>query len=341
MSKKYIFITPIENLKLEVSKYKTIKIGNVHFVSYDKIDAYKKRFGISKSITKMPLIKQTDNDFFECAPAFAIIHHNGESKDTQYKYILEVQRAIDILCMAQKGYTKRQSTSIPAISGMPTSKSYKYMFVDKHNPNSLPGWRLASNPDGLIVNERMVEFHKKAYFFKLLKIINKDISTSKEWHNSIINAAIFAGKSWAAKSIYDAFLFNMIALETLLTESGDKFSDVLPLRIKSFIGWMGNWDKYDYKKRIDDIYKKRCKLVHEGNINNISVDDLLFSDDLIFGVFDNIVNHVKIFHEKKDIILFSKKVEAEHLLGIKGRTRPRTLRFFETQYNTKDKIEII
>ena len=171
-------------------------------------------------------------------------------------------------------------------------------------------------------------------------MINGEYKIEKYWKETIRNAAVYIGKSWSTKNINDAFLFNVIALETLLTENHDKYRAELSSRIKSFIGWVGYWSTENYENRINEIYTKRCKLVHEGRFDLINADDVLFTDDLLFNNIDNIINHIILFNSKEKIIEFSKKIEAEHLLGIKGKTRPKTIRFMHKNYNDKDKQEI-
>ena len=342
MSDQFVFITPIQNLEMPLSRYKLIQIGNVYFVSYDKINYYKKKFGLRTNLTTMPYLIKTENTFFTNAQAFALIHHSGDTKNKGYEYIIKVQNAIDILCLLERGFSKRRFSSIPCIWGMPIVKSYKYLFVNKKNPSVSSGWRLIGTHNSLILSNEMISYHKQGYFFKLLDILNKKKNIiSVEWYKCIFDASVLLGKSWAEKSVPEAFLYNMIALETLLTESGDAFSLIIPKRIKSFIGWVGYWETENFESKIDEMYKKRCKIVHEGKLSLVLVDDLLFIDDLVNNVFDNIINHINLFHCKKDLILFTKKIEAEHLLGIQGKTRPKTLRFSHKTYSEKDKLEII
>ncbi len=187
------------------------------------------------------------------------------------------------------------------------------------------------------------KYQSRHYFFKLLNIINNNINIklSSEWCNTIKRASILVGRSISSKDISYAFLQNMIVIEMLLTEQGDKYSDVLPERIESFIGWTGYWKTNDYSNKIKYLYKLRCEIVHDGKYDNIKVEDLLFSDEIIFNLFNNMIRNINIFKSKKDLISFSKKVQAEHILGINSKVRPKTLSFTQKSYDKKDLEEII
>ena len=84
------------------------------------------------------------------------------------------------------------------------------------------------------------------------------------------------------------------------------------------------------------MYKKRSALVHNGRRELITREDLFFTDELLQNLFHNIVGHHRIFTSKASIIEFSKKVQAEHLLGINAKVRPKTLRYMRGIYSLVD-----
>ncbi len=128
----------------------------------------------------------------------------------------------------------------------------------------------------------------------------------------------------------------MIALETLLTRRDDRYSEKLPERSESFIGWAKDWKVDDFKTKIKDIYQKRCLFAHTGQRDHINIEDILFSDDLLLNVSTNILRHPSIFGSKDKLIQFSEKVQAEHLLGLKTKLRPKTLRLIRPRYTEED-----
>lgn len=145
------------------------------------------------------------------------------------------------------------------------------------------------------------------------------------------------GLSQTANSVADAFLWNMVALELLLTNQGDKVVDALPSRAEALLGWSRNWTEDNFEAKIREAYSRRCLLVHEGNRDSPRREDLFFTDDLLICLLSNLVTHPVLFYSKEAVIEFSKRVEAERLLkGIKTTVRPRSLRMFRRKYNPAD-----
>ncbi|MBG33198.1 MAG: hypothetical protein CL552_08910 [Alcanivorax sp.] len=128
----------------------------------------------------------------------------------------------------------------------------------------------------------------------------------------------------------------MIAIETLLTSSNDKFSQELPKRVEAFIGWTTDWEIQNFESKIKQLYEKRSAFVHSGKFSSITIPDLLFTDKILLNVFYNICKHIDIFHKKQDLIDFSKKVQAEKTLGIKPKVRPKTIMFISPNYSKRD-----
>jgi Apea-like HEPN len=138
-----------------------------------------------------------------------------------------------------------------------------------------------------------------------------------------------------SNDLEDAFLWNMIALEILLTNSDDrKFLDILPKRIEAFFGWYTNWKTDEFEKKIGEIYGKRCCLVHRAKGEDITTEDLLFTDSLLFNLLLNITSFPKIFCTQNNLIDFSRKLEAQKVLGI--RRKPMGLKFVKVDRDNAD-----
>jgi len=120
----------------------------------------------------------------------------------------------------------------------------------------------------------------------------------------------------------------MIALEMILTtdEKGEML-DVLPRRIGALLDWALPWEANNYKERIEGVYKKRNALLHRGRRDELTEEDVAFTDHLLENVLANIVRHPKLFDSKEALVEFCAKVEAERTLGRKPRVRPPTFMF--------------
>ena len=139
-----------------------------------------------------------------------------------------------------------------------------------------------------------------------------------------------------------AFLWNMIAIETLLFKQDNEIrpKEVLPKRIEAMLGWVGFWEDEDYSSKIKNAYGKRCTMVHEGNLDCISREDVHFSDMLVFNLMNNLVRHSRVFGNIDAVIRFSKEVEAERTLKVRPRVQPKTLEFIHKRFDENSFLEI-
>ena len=188
----------------------------------------------------------------------------------------------------------------------------------------------------LNLNGRWLAFQKKFFFYNLIKIISGETEVAPNWRKAITNAAILGGQSQISQNIPLCFLWNIIALETLLTHRNDKYSKKLPERVEAFLGWASAWEINNLKEKIQEIYKKRSQFVHLGRKDLINIEDILFSDELLLNVFTNIVGHTDIFGSKRKLIEFSKKIQAEKTLEINGNVRPKSFRLIGSNYKDED-----
>ena len=96
---------------------------------------------------------------------------------------------------------------------------------------------------------------QKYYFFPLLDIIRGKKKVSPAWRKDIRNASVLAGQSQQSIDRAKCFLWNMIALESLLTRQGDTYTEMLPNRAEAFLGWTNNWQSGNFKEHIRTIKK--------------------------------------------------------------------------------------
>ena len=139
------------------------------------------------------------------------------------------------------------------------------------------------------------------------------------WLNILIQAGKIAGKSQNETDLANALLFNVIALEMLLTNQNDKISEKLPKRIGFFIDWSEDWEEQDFEKKILETYGKRCAFVHNGETEKITKEDVIFSDSILYNVLNNIVLFIRHMPSKTVLIELAEKYDCEKKLGIKSK----------------------
>lgn len=253
-----------------------------------------------------------------------------------------IEEELDILSLSLLGFSKRRYNFYPTIYFSIDDKNSNTMFSDVKDGGFWTNMsRRALIP--IDIDDRWHNFHNEFFFIKLIKILQGKHILSDGWFKDIRNASILVGQSFRSCDIAQCFLKNIIALETLLTDSNDKVSKELPKRVEFFIGWIKDRNKQGYQTFMDNlqnVYDKRCKYVHSGKFDEITVKDLIYTDELIFNIFNNIINNIKFFHSKEDLINHSRKVEAEQILGIKTKIVLKKFHFTSTRYTEKDYEQI-
>jgi hypothetical protein len=335
---KWVFVVPVSGVVLTKDVNREFRIKRVLLVAQDKLPRIRKRLGMPQRLSDLK--KRYATRFFDSARTFAVLRHSGRPGELKNKCLRMVKDELSILAVSQLGYSKRRLGSCPTIEGESTVAKINLLLLSTEDTRKIMEGRLVGKVDELFLDSLWKQYHRKAFFLKLLKVLNGDIRASRAWRDDLARAAILVGQSQCSTDVAQSFLWNMIALELLLTEQGDKYTDVLPKRIEAFLGWVGFWTTNDYTDKIAEVYRKRCAFVHSSRRENITIQDLLFTDDLLYNLLLNLVHHIDQFSSKQAVIDFSEKVEAEHRLGVKPRVRPKTLTFVSWTYSQRDYEEI-
>jgi hypothetical protein len=332
----WVFLIPISNLKLTEATNFEFRIDRVTFVAGDKLARRRKRFGLPNRLSELRERRKRVREVVFDSPCFATLRQKGKLKDFEREVFDLIREELAILALSQLGYARRRDIYSPSISNENPMSSRSYYVTNADKGSGRESHSVVANQGSLLLSAKWQNFHQKLFFFDLLRILRGNTKVSKGWRNNLRNAAILVGQSQVSRDLPQAFLWNMIALETLLTQQGDTYMDALPTRAEAFIGWTGFWKVEGFEERIRDVYQKRSSLVHAGKRDLITRSDLFFTDNLLLNLFLNIVGHHGLFASKSSVIEFSKKVQAEHLLGINARVRPKTLRYVHRTYSEDD-----
>jgi len=333
----WTFVIPVYGLVFSSDSRNEFRVNQVTFISRDKLFRLRKRFGIFGQLKEMSN-SGDNNQLKNWSDTFAVVQRTGKAIDLEGAVVKLVREELDILALSQLGWAKRNHNAAPSIELRP-AESHKLYTVNTTTSLGYSGFRTTGKWRSLKIDLPWMKYQNERYFIRLMGIIQGKHVVQKKWRDTLTRVARLVGRSQTTTWLPNAFILNMIAIETLLTSPDDKYSKELPKRIEAFIGWVGYWRDQDYKTRIDEVYKKRCQYVHNGNDTEIEVRDLLFTDDILFNLLYNIVSHYKLFSSKDKIVEFSDKVAAEKILGLTGKkskVRPKTLNFISRMYNEKD-----
>lgn len=333
----WLFMTPVANLVLGKAVDREIRIDRVLFMHPDRLHRVRKRLGIRCRISEL---HDMWKELLHEGKTVALVRHSGTPRELKAKCFRLVKDELAILASSQLGYAKRRFARQVGLAGEFQLGRVSHLFLNRHNKLATGGGALTTSPHYLELDEHWKRWQRQAFFFDLLKILQKNTKVAEQWRGALRQASILVGRSLNTNDTPAAFLWNMIALESLLTVRGDKYLDVLPERLEAFLGWAGFWRTRKFEERIREAYKVRCKLVHNGEFDCVTKELLLFTDDLALNVLINLTKHAGIFGNKQSVISFADKVKAEHLLGIKTKVRPKSFIMVSPRYTKEDYEEI-
>lgn len=333
------FVVPIGNLVLGDIVGRELRVNRVIFVDRDKLPYVRRRLGFYFRVSELDRRKDNSN-FFKKANTYAIVRHTGCPQQVESACLKILREELAMLNLSYLGYAKRKQVSFPAIVGEHRINTFGFVLTNPKTSATVAVSKSAVNPNGLLLDGRWALSRSARTFKSLIKIFSKSVKVSPEWKEDLRKASILVGEGLKSEDRAMSFLKNVIALETMLTVRGDKVADTLSTRAKAFLGWVGFWDTEKFEQRIERIYQKRNALVHSGDKYGVDPEDLIFTDDLLYNLIANLVSFPGVFGSKKKIVDFSEKVEAERILGLPSKVRPKGLSFSRSLYREKDLEEL-
>lgn len=177
--------------------------------------------------------------------------------------------------------------------------SVSYYNYDPREERIEKGGFLNGTIGSLIIDNRWYLWQKNNFFNKLNKIlINSQFK--QNFRNRIYNALVLVGKGQITTERDMAFLYNMIAIETILCQRGDHYSTVLSERLKALYSGINNSNE-TFSAEIKILYDKRCKYVHDGDKNEITWQDVNKTEKIIFNLMNTVAQKPELFRIPKTI----------------------------------------
>jgi len=259
---------------------------------------------------------------------YAVLKYKIDPKVSMAEPMAKIREAIWILASEQFGHRRNiQRFGFPEYAKRHLSDSFLYNKITKRVNVSFK----ADNVIQHSIIRKWSDVRRYHFFPNALKIINGELPIHKDWQRDIKKGVILCGKSVFSSELSKAFLNNMIALETLLTDGSGNHRKSMKDRLNAIFHWIGeNWDD-----AIDEIYNLRCDMVHDGNTNKITTNHLLMSDYFLKNLLLNIVNATKVIKQKSDLVLLAREYNASQVLGIKFKTKMKGM-IVSSSHSQKD-----
>lgn len=317
----FIVSVPVYNLVINKENNSEIQVENVIFISRNKISFARRRLGFRERISEIDkyLLDNLGQKLFDTAETFAVMKLQRAPEDSLLKPMLRVRESIWILASSLFSPSTRGNTPFFGFPEHKAHLSHEYLVYDTQGTSSKYTWTVISPIFPFTLDNQWKQIMKHHFFPSILRIINKNITVNSKWYYSVRKSVILAGKSILSSDLPQAFMYDMIALETLLTYQGDKFPDAIIERLNAFFSWYFQRHSGQWEKTIKRLYKLRCKMVHDGETGEIKTEDLISADTLLYNVLINIGIAIKAIKNKKDLIHLAEIIKARKVLGINKR----------------------
>ena len=342
MAKSQQLLTcPVYGLALTPAVDCEVQIGRVTFIAAKKIPRVRQRLGFKHPVSHYKeRLRNSQHGIFTNADTYAILKTNRDPADKNLSdEFREIQKAFWLFASSFASYSHRKnaamslrpphdSMSIRDIAVFDRSTdgyNINYRFNAAKRPNTCEGfWK---------------QNRKLFHFLDLQKIIEGKHRIDAKWKSSIVRASTLFGQSFLAKHLAEAFTYNMIAIETLLSEQGDSFPDSLVDRIIAIFGWLHEENSEPWELMIKRLYRLRCGYVHDGKSGDINGMDLYNADRLLLNLLANLCANTREIRSKADIIRLASELAAMSTLGMKPK-RKANFFYFTSAISQKELDEI-
>ena len=334
-NQSHTIAVPVYNLEISPEIGGIFQIERVKFVSSEKIPKIRKSLNIPLTVSELIKRFKSHAAVFTKAKTYAFISvNNPMDKELMFEHNL-LREAIWLLRSSQFGREKRTNEFSFGLPEHGTRLVDEEYLIEALHGRINIGSRLVSPIQPYKLDKAWKRYISYHFFPYLLRILHKKERITRRWRDSIRKAAILTGKSHYASELSQAFLYNMIAIETLLNtgDRDDKFSRSLYDRLNALFGWIHK-DTKKLKEMVERLYQLRCEFVHHGEYKNITIRDLFDTDELLMNLLYNVCRSIRLFSSRQHIVNLAAEIEARKTLGFQLK-RPKSLRYVKSSSQSK------
>src|SRR5512133_3815181 len=212
-------IIPIENLSFSKDVKNDLCISRVRFIGINKFLKRPGLYGFPKKVFN-DKIKSVKN-IWENVGSIALIYADGSSN--RREIIKVVNQELEMLVGSIVAWKRRPNPVFPRIQGLNNNRQINMFYSNgKSIQSEFNRTLMYSN---LVLSSFWVKFVYNSYFVNFISNYQK---YDPKWRNVLKRVFQLLGKSQMSIYLTEAFLYNMIALETLLLTQQDKFMDAIP-----------------------------------------------------------------------------------------------------------------
>ena len=238
---------------------------------------------------------------FDGSQSYAVLERTGVPEELRHHVFRDLRNSAEILASTAAFYSRRHHSCGFTIRGYPLSTAKTDTFLDLNGTLIAGNW----NQRGMLMPfELDATWHNAITQSGIIELFARlvDANLDPDWRRQIGSGAAMLGRSLMSLDLADAFLLNVIGLETLLTRQGERNGRMLTQRIEGMTGWHLRNARPNYQAEIRSIHSVRCEIVHDSDYRNLTIELLLLADMYLANGLLNIVRHPAQFPDKTTLV---------------------------------------
>ncbi len=308
-------LIPIPNMRVQWKRSYRFRFGNILFVDGPYFLQYPSRFDLIGNPERALKNRYEDPNTIPGVFAISRIGHDKTKEHLLARH--RTREAVFILACMNLGL--RQSFEP---FGLESSSHCREIFAIEAGGGWSHNWS-RRHPYSPFDAQQRWRFQANNSF---VRNMDRHLRTKGEfkpkWFAILRRSAAIAGESMYSRSMPQAFLLMVIALETLLSRRSEKKADAISRRVLGVFG--GGWlsAKYGLPKDIRELYKVRSGIVHQGDWESVLPKHLVLADELFYNILSAIMARPRLFYSSAHLDRFIDENEARMTLGMTARKWP-------------------
>jgi len=297
----WLLLIPIEKLAIsdESPIDGSLEVGNVTFCSPERT---KQELG--------DLIRDPESGYTQLAKrsakldeasAFVVLRQAGRLRSLRPTAHAAVRDAINILVAASCTWHGRMHPVATGPFGCSPSLGRYCAAFDLSVGGAVGNEQSIAPFQTLFIDKRWHQHLRDTGFIDVFDAIREG-SICPQWRRQIRCAASMYGRSLSTVELPDALVFNVIAMETLLTRPSERNGRALARRIKGLLGWDFRRSYPEYEDHVKSLHQVRCAIVHDSDPRGVTGRLLLASDLFVENCLLNIARNLDHFPRKDAMI---------------------------------------
>ncbi|WP_088742429.1 HEPN domain-containing protein [Cobetia sp. QF-1] len=325
----WFLATPLDGIEFCADFFANfIRVDSIYIVSGEYLLDFIKQRGLElddEAVEHLQHSVENDSVFYK---AYAVWMSGGNAKEKTATFHRKVLESLNILMLSQMTYKTRNLYGLPRPYNSNYGFHYSSVTCLGRDGTSYSAMEAVGKPFSLKIDDDWVRNCREGFFDSLLKVINGKSEVSENWRWNIYQAASLSGESQASSNMRNAFIWNWIAIESmLLTKETKDHKGEITKRIDALMEWAYGIIEFNMHEEISEAYSKRCAFIHDGKGGDIDIKDLELTDVIIMNLLNTICSHAELFSCQEKIYEFSEVMAAERLLKKSSMRRPDSFTF--------------